>query len=362
MQSNIRLTIKKNKKILLIALFVSFLLFLYSIRINDGTDIDYDYRPYKYQETYQKYSVKSSTYKIVIVADKDKASYNKEQNTWDSVLRYGNLKRDTKGMYSVEWTEERNITSKYNDGKRGMELSDLCYFNNKLYTFDDRTGIVYEITEESIVPLHILTDGDGTMSQGFKGEWCAVVDDRLYIGGIGKEWTTASGELVHYGPMWVKSIDTYGRVEHHNWKHIYVDLRASVDVKYPGYLLHEAVAFTYGAQVGGHTHKKWLFLPRRLSKEPYDAEKDEYRCANVALFADVSFEYYSVTKNIGPLEKTRGFSTVKFIPFRENEFIALKTEEVGGISTYMSVFDIDGRVLMPEIKIASEKFEGIEFI
>ena len=32
---------------------------------------------------------------------------------------------------------------------RGMELSDLCYFDHRLYTFDDRTGIVYEVAENS---------------------------------------------------------------------------------------------------------------------------------------------------------------------------------------------------------------------
>lgn len=30
----------------------------------------------------------------------------------------------------------------------GMELSDLTFFNNALYSFDDRTGIVYEIDAE----------------------------------------------------------------------------------------------------------------------------------------------------------------------------------------------------------------------
>lgn len=29
-----------------------------------------------------------------------------------------------------------------------MELSDLTFFNNNLYSFDDRTGIVYEIDAE----------------------------------------------------------------------------------------------------------------------------------------------------------------------------------------------------------------------
>ena len=34
-----------------------------------------------------------------------------------------------------------------------------------------------------------------------------------------------------------------------------------------------------------------------------------------------------------PLEKTRGFSSVKFVPFRENEIVVLKTEEVDETNT-----------------------------
>lgn len=41
-----------------------------------------------------------------------------------------------------------------NEDGRGMELSDLAYFNGKLYSFDDRTGIVYAIDKlhEQAVP------------------------------------------------------------------------------------------------------------------------------------------------------------------------------------------------------------------
>jgi hypothetical protein len=34
-----------------------------------------------------------------------------------------------------------DVTSVFNDGSRGMELSELAYFNEQLLTFDDRTGI-----------------------------------------------------------------------------------------------------------------------------------------------------------------------------------------------------------------------------
>ena len=41
-------------------------------------------------------------------------------------------------------------------------------------------------------------------------------------------------------------------------------------------------------------HKKWFFLPRRMSKEPYDKDLDEYRCGNILICADVAFQDISV--------------------------------------------------------------------
>jgi hypothetical protein len=37
-----------------------------------------------------------------------------------------------------------------NDGARGMELSDLCNFNGKLYSFDDRTGLGMCLLSDSV--------------------------------------------------------------------------------------------------------------------------------------------------------------------------------------------------------------------
>ena len=39
----------------------------------------------------------------------------------------------------------------------------------------------------------ILEDGPGTVDKGFKAEWMAVKDHMLYVGGLGKVWTTQTG-------------------------------------------------------------------------------------------------------------------------------------------------------------------------
>lgn len=57
-----------------------------------------------------------------------------------------------------------------------MELSELVAFNGKLYTVDDRTGIVFEITRDhKVIPWVILPDGDGRVSKGEEVIACRVV-------------------------------------------------------------------------------------------------------------------------------------------------------------------------------------------
>ena len=53
--------------------------------------------------------------------------------------------------------------------------------------------LVFEIVSGHLVPWVILEDGPGTVDKGFKAEWMAVKDRQLYIGGLGKEWTTQQG-------------------------------------------------------------------------------------------------------------------------------------------------------------------------
>ena len=55
---------------------------------------------------------------------------------------------------------------------------------------------VFEIIHDKLVPWVILEDGPGTVDKGFKGEWMTVKNYHLYIGGLGKEWTTQEGVSV----------------------------------------------------------------------------------------------------------------------------------------------------------------------
>jgi soluble calcium-activated nucleotidase 1 len=124
-------------------------------------------------------------------------------------------------------------------GGRGMELSELVTFNGKVLTADDRTGVLYHLMDYTgakprVVPWALLADGDGNAGKGFKSEWATVAGGRLWVGGLGKEWTTPKGELVNYDPMWVKRVAPDGGVEHINWSKNYDKLRQACGISFPG--------------------------------------------------------------------------------------------------------------------------------
>ncbi|KAL0476609.1 calcium-activated nucleotidase [Acrasis kona] len=297
-------------------------------------------------------------YVLTAVADRDSFSFDSASHTWKSVLLYGKLTRDkSTGLYTVEWDIKGQVPlkGKLAEQKRGLELSELKRFNGKLHAFDDRTGIVYELIpkDHSLVARHILSDGDGTTPKGFKCEWATVKDNKLYVGSIGKEWTTGDGVIIGKDPMWVKTIDTNGRVEHIDWVKNYEALRDAVGANYPGYMVHEAAEWN-------DFHKRWFFLPRRVSTQKYDENEDVKRGSNYILSASEDFLHITY-KTVGVITPTRGFSSFKFIPGRPNEIIAVKSEEIGEeMQSFVTVFNLDGKVLMEETRIAGEKIEGIE--
>lgn len=298
-----------------------------------------------------------TVYKIALVTDLDTNSKGKKPGTWYSYFRTGNLTlSDSHSSVIVKLSPPKVLESTLSQGGRGMELSELVVFNGKLYTVDDRTGIVYEIFDNKVIPWAVLPDGDGHNNKGFKCEWATVKDRRLYVGGLGKEWTTTEGEVVNFNPQWVKAITPNGAVDHIDWHNNYNALRKVVHMELPGYIIHESAVWS-------DVHQKWFFLPRRASTDRYEETADERRATNLLFIADESFSDISV-KTVGVLSPTHGFSSFKFVPNTEdNIIVALKSEEDGGkIASYILAFDINGNMLMEETKIGDVKYEGLEFV
>ncbi|CAL8330383.1 unnamed protein product [Lota lota] len=297
-------------------------------------------------------------YRIGVIADLDTASRSSKEQTWFSYMRKGHLTvSESADRLEVEWDEEEvTLESHLAEKGRGMELSELVVFNGHLYSVDDRTGVVYRIEGNQAVPWVILPDGDGLVSKGFKAEWLTVKDERLYVGGLGKEWTTTAGVVVNNHPEWVKVVGYHGDVQHENWVSRYNALRSAAGIQPPGYLIHESAAWSERLQ-------RWFFLPRRASHEHYEETADERRATNLLLSCAANFSHFTA-RHVGPLNPTRGFSSFKFVPDTDDQVVvALKSEEYAGtIATYIMAFTLDGRVLMPETKMGDVKYEGLEFI
>jgi soluble calcium-activated nucleotidase 1 len=68
--------------------------------------------------------------------------------------------------------------------------------------------------------------------------------------------------------------------------------------------------------------------------------------------------------HVGEIIPTHGYSSFKFLPGTNDRIIvALKSEEVGSeTASYITAFNIDGTIILPEIKVANHKYEGIEFV
>jgi soluble calcium-activated nucleotidase 1 len=63
----------------------------------------------------------------------------------------------------------------------------------------------------------------------------------LFVGGLGKEWTTNTGEAVNTHPQWIKTVSPTGEVEHQNWYHKYLYIRRVLGIEFPGMLTYSGV-------------------------------------------------------------------------------------------------------------------------
>ena len=71
----------------------------------------------------------------------------------------------------------------------------------------------------------------------------AIKDQAMWVGGLGKEWTTTKGEVLNFNPQWVKSIGPTGDVLHHDWVNNYNALREKAGFQAPGWFLSITVWF-----------------------------------------------------------------------------------------------------------------------
>lgn len=87
-------------------------------------------------------------------------------------------------------------------------------------------------------------------------------DEHLYVGGLGKEWTTSTGEVMNENPEWVKVVGCRGSVDHENWVSSYNALRAAAGIQPPG----KGLAPPGGRRAGGGVLRRRV--PRPFASKP----------------------------------------------------------------------------------------------
>lgn len=115
----------------------------------------------------------SIKYRIAIISDLDRESISStESYTWKSYFKRGYLTYNPQNNnVSIEWDSKilkDTITSHYSMNGRGLELSELVTYNGQLITIDDKTGLVYIISDNHLVlwPWVIVVGGNGRQTTG----------------------------------------------------------------------------------------------------------------------------------------------------------------------------------------------------
>ena len=212
-------------------------------------------------------------------------------------LPQGTLRRKGE-TYDVSWDAPADVSTAHNEAGRGCELSELIKFHDNLYTFDDRSGIMFQVKNFArsdsadapfLVPRHIFIEGPGDINdKGLKIEWATQKDGTLVVGSFGKEYTNNKGEVLHANNLWTVVYRADGTVAHVNWKANYDAMRATLGYAHPGYMIHEAVVWS-------PHFRKWYVFPRRVSRDPYDDVTDEKKGSNTIIIASHDFSEVTAT-------------------------------------------------------------------
>lgn len=312
-------------------------------------------------ERLERYDDQTSEYTLAIITDEDHASkieLDSGQTAWTSKLRYDRLYRHVdsatgKASYEFEVIPpaeggEHQLISLIAEGGRGAEFSELVKFGSRLMTFDDRTGLVCEIRNETqLVPRHILMTGSGDEKfKGFKSEWATLQGDKLIVGSHGRKRSQ----------QWIKILTRDYGLTSVDWRERYQLIREALNIGDQGYVTHEAAEW--------HPYRKeWLFFPRKISSVPFKNLRDEKECgSNQLIIANEDFSEVR-TLTVGECVPERGVSSFKIIPGHPNECIGLKSVEIGErTESYLFSFNLDGEVLQEDTYIGDYKCEGIEIL
>jgi len=205
-----------------------------------------------------------------------------------------------------------------------------------------------------------------------------VRGDKLWIGSTGTLGKNESS-IVSRDEQFVKIIDSSGLVATTDFFHQFdeiskvfeVNLREGKRIFLPsglnlinansililGEIEHEAAEWD-------HFKQKWLFTPRRVTKQKKDAATWNSISTNRAVFVDDNSRDLEILE-LGDLNKNFGFVGLRYIPGTNNQLVlALKTglDKQGNQLSTLVVYNQAGMVVMPEITVAEGIYSGVEFL
>ena len=191
----------------------------------------------------QDATIDDHSFHFATVTDLDKLSVVKDSNKplFRSTLLPGVLTRDdATNRYSINFEPHRTLVSQHNEAGRGMELSELTIYKNRLLSFDDRTGTVFELlstpdgSDSYVVPRFVITEGDGDTDKGMKWEWATVKNNELILGSMGKEYTRPDGSIENTNNLWVAVLNDRGELRRDDWQDKFEFVRKLVGASPPG--------------------------------------------------------------------------------------------------------------------------------
>ncbi|KAL7711962.1 Apyrase [Entamoeba marina] len=316
---------------------------------------------FSYPETMsnlQSYSNSYSHLQLLLISDDD--ALTKYDNTYYSRIYLGVLNTPTSESWTYNPSSTFSVTTKYNEKKRGNENSAVVYYNDKMYVFDDKTGIASEldISHTSIYPRMIYNKGNGNSSNGMKCEWATVKDEVMFIGSHGN----SRDEDDLYKNSYVQKVNNQLVNEPVNWYKYFEKINDALGIKSPGYVTHEAITWS-------NYYEKWVIFPRKVSQDAYDEITDMTSSSKVMLICDEDFEQCETIKDPQYVNE-RCFSSVRLAPFNEKIMIYTKSvENEGKIESYIGVIDtgdIDKegypKILLHDTYVGPYKVEGLEIL
>jgi soluble calcium-activated nucleotidase 1 len=283
----------------------------------------------------------------LLVSDRDLLSKHDTEFKWTAFLQHGTVTRLAPDRYQLAFGPLETVSSLFGYKNRGMELSEVVVFDDRLFAMCDISGIVYELdlaTRSVTIFSQHMFPGEGLTNRPFKIEWATTKDGELLLGSLGKEWVQDE-RIIGYGPQYIKRLsllpDRSGfSVTDESWVARFEQLRALANASFPGYMIHEAVEWDA-------LNRRWLIMPRRISPHMYDPKADEYMGANLLFVASEDFSDIQVHR-VGPLEPEWGFTSLAILPGTQGRhLLVVKAQEADDVTaTKLTVIDDHGHLLL----------------